>query len=636
MIVCSSGFYEKVAKPTFCKLSPGFMFDHPSSSFELTKIEPTVDSNGTPENTLFSFAFITMGVQCKLTITLYHTTRKVRVQGQRVMPDGSNAAHWFVKHIMHDQFLTLAQVHKLKIDQFHAELLKMDTERIVVSSRASAEGPTCAVCKNVMRGASKPRPCPSGSCQDMLHTGCVQKHKCATPRPQLAEGTPVPLGGISPLQSLFAPITTAIASAQPSQIIPAVTSSRKRSSADVSFLDSEVTVLASSSPAPAPLQTPSSSPSLSTLTTTASQAMPAITFSSQSCAFTAAPVTSSVPPSTRPKAPQKPPPKKAKTLATTPDSVQNEFLNNELDLAKAKIASLESALLDRDNTIKLYAERLKAMEEVRFSSLSNQYLTQTPPSGSIAPRGNPPPPSFPPPAAGMHTQSSPVSVCPSSQCPGADSITAVKVELSQLREIVEKLEKAQRPNSKSTLTGAPSAVSRHPAPRRTLLPTPSPNPWANGPPPAQHPPRNTATRIIHPWSNREYPSRDCASYPPPKHAPHSQPVKQPKKAWRPSDASPRLDSHSLAGRSGNGHQLSHHTQPRLLRQPGGSLGGIRLPMTASAAAKAHWEHQVLPPAGQPPPNQVHFQVPHPSPAVEANIPVSNRFAPLSENLNMWC
>ena len=149
---------------------------------------------------------------------------------------------------------------------------------------------------------------------------------------------------------------------------------------------------------------------------------------------------------------------KAKTLACAPDSVQNEFLNNELDLAKAKIASLESALLDRDNTIKLYAERLKAMEEVRFSSLSNQYLTQTPPSGSIAPQGNPAPP-----AAGMRTpQSSAVLVCPSSQCPGADSISAVKVELSQLREIVEKLQKAQRPNSKSSLSGTPSAVSRHP------------------------------------------------------------------------------------------------------------------------------------------------------------------------------
>ena len=90
------------------------------------------------------------------------------------------------------------------------------------------------------------------------------------------------------------------------------------------------------------------------------------------------------------------PQKKAKTLATTPDSVQNEFLNNELDLAKAKIASLESALLDRDRTIKIYAERLKAMEGVRFSTLSNQYLTQTPPSAPMTTQSTiPPPPSFP-------------------------------------------------------------------------------------------------------------------------------------------------------------------------------------------------------------------------------------------------
>ena len=113
-IECSSGFYEKVAKPTFCKLSPGKLLDHPSSSFELKMIKPTVDNSGTPEKTQFSFAFVTMGIECKLTITLYHTTRKVQVQGSRVMPDGSKAAHWFVKHVMQREFSKLAQENKLK------------------------------------------------------------------------------------------------------------------------------------------------------------------------------------------------------------------------------------------------------------------------------------------------------------------------------------------------------------------------------------------------------------------------------------------------------------------------------------------------------------------------------------------
>ena len=635
IIECSSGFYEKVAKPTFCKLSPGYFFNHPSSSFELKKIEPTVDSSGTPEKTLFSFAFITMGVPCKITITLYHTTRTVHVQGSRIMPDGSKAAHWFVKHIMHIQFIELARVHKLKIDQFHAELLKMDTERIVVSSRASAEGPTCAVCFNVMRGTSKPRPCPSGSCQDMLHTGCVQKHKCAVPPlPQLSEGTAAAPGGATALQSLLAPLATAIAATQPSQVSPAITSSRKRSSADVSFLESEVTVLASSSPASIPLPMPSSS-SVLTSTTSASQVVPAITFSSQTCSFSSVPLVSTLPPSTRPKVTQKPPPKKAKTLATTPDSVQNEFLNNELDLAKAKISSLESALLDRDNTIKLYAERLKSMEEVRFSTLSNQYLTKTPPSAQIRPQNsNPPPPSLPPQAASIHTQCSRSSVSPPSQCPGSDSMTAVKVELSQLREIVVSLQKSIRVmNSESTSSFTPTAEAGQHATRRTLLPTPAPNPWINGIPPIQQPARNNE-RFTHPRSNRDFMARAGASNPPPR------PANQSKKAWSPSPASLHPNSHSFAGRSRNYQRQSHHPQQQH-RQPGHPLGGVRLPLSATAAAKAHWmlhplseRHQGLPPAGQPPQNQVPPQEQQPAAVVEVTIPVSNRFAPLSENLNI--
>ena len=636
IIECSSGFYEKVAKPTFCKLSPGFLFNHPSSSFELQKITPTVDSNGTAEKTLFSFCFLATGIQCKLTITLFHTTRRVHVQGQRVMPDGSKAAHWFVKHIMHDHFLKLARENEMRIEQFHAELLKMDSERIVVSSHA--EDPNCAVCGRVFRNSSKPKPCPSGSCQAMAHTTCVKKHHCASLPPpyippQLAQVPATAPSDASALQSLLAPLSYATAPPQSAQATPAITSSRKRSSADVSFIDSEVAAVDSTTIEITPMQPPPSLPTIPT-PTPATQVTPAISLSSQTWPPSGPPVqlVPSLLQSTRPKIPvtQKPPPKKAKTLATTPDSVQNEFLNNELDIAKAKISSLESALLDRDNTIKLYAERLKAMEEVRFSSLSNHYLTPTPPSQGAAPLSAPVPPPPPP-----GPQFSSAHLPP--QCPEADSMAAVKVELSQLRDIVGKLQTSvQSLNSKGNASRKSQiGEAGHHAPRPFLLPTP-PNPWLTSTPQVQQLTSSNIDGSPHPWLNQGYPRRAAPSHPVPKPAsrPHSE--RQFQKALPSTPFSYHAKSNSLAGRSRNNRQQLHHPQLQQQRQPGGSLGGVRLPISAADATKSCWRHKILPPANQTQLNTDQSRAQHPAGplAVEVTIPVQNRFAPLSENLNM--
>ena len=226
-------------------------------------------------------------------------------------------------------------------------------------------------------------------------------------------------------------------------------------------------------------------------------------------------------------------------------------------------------------------------------------------------------------------------------------MTAVTVELDQLKEIVINLQtNVQKLNSKSFPSVVSTArVGQH-VPRRVLLPTPAPNPWVNGPHPVQQPAGLNAAKPLHPWSNCEYPDRANAPFPPPRYASRTQPVKQPKKAWKPSPA--RTTPESVSGSSGNHHLQVHHQQvhhqqahhpqsQQQLRQPGGSLGGVRPPVSATAAARAHWERhapiqsqQVLPPL-----NQVHFQNQQPFASVEANIPVSNRFAPLlANNLNI--
>ena len=44
-IECNPGFYTNVAWATFSRLTPGFMFDYPSTSFRLTSVIPALDSS---------------------------------------------------------------------------------------------------------------------------------------------------------------------------------------------------------------------------------------------------------------------------------------------------------------------------------------------------------------------------------------------------------------------------------------------------------------------------------------------------------------------------------------------------------------------------------------------------------------
>ena len=293
-------------------------------------------------------------------------------------------------------------------------------------------------------------------------------------------------------------------------------------------------------------------------------------------------------------------------------------------------SSLESALLDRDNTIKLYAERLKAMEEVRFSSLSNHYLTPTPPSQGAAPLSAPVPPPPPP-----GPQFSSAHLPP--QCPEADSMAAVKVELSQLRDIVGKLQTSvQSLNSKGNASRKSQiGEAGHHAPRPFLLPTP-PNPWLTSTPQVQQLTSSNIDGSPHPWLNQGYPRRAAPSHPVPKPAsrPHSE--RQFQKALPSTPFSYHAKSNSLAGRSRNNRQQLHHPQLQQQRQPGGSLGGVRLPISAADATKSCWRHKILPPANQTQLNNDQSRAQHPAGplAVEVTIPVQNRFAPLSENLNM--
>ena len=68
--------------------------------------------------------------------------------------------------------------------------------------------------------------------------------------------------------------------------------------------------------------------------------------------------------------------KRAKSTPS-PKSVQLEFLNKELTIAKTKIATLENDLKRKNEKCKLQEDIIKSLEHPTMSNLFNQYLPQS-------------------------------------------------------------------------------------------------------------------------------------------------------------------------------------------------------------------------------------------------------------------
>ena len=232
-------------------------------------------------------------------------------------------------------------------------------------------------------------------------------------------------------------------------------------------------------------------------------------------------------------------------------------------------------------------------------------------------------------------------------------MAAIKVELSQLREVVVSLQtNVQSLNATSPSSGTSAVGVGRPVPRRHLLPTPAPNPWISRNPPGQ---QQLHSNYNNPWVSSGPPHGPRTSYSAPRPSSGHKGVKQTKTPSPPPLMSGQTYSRPVTSHLGNTHgqpTLRQHHQSR--HQPGGSLGGVRLPVSAAAAAAAAAAavraqrkssgcppsctrsccHQGLPPSGQPPP-LTHANLQRQSAgATEANIPVKNRFDVLSDHLNM--
>ena len=419
-IKCNPDFYKHVGKPALCQLSEGFTFRHPCSSFLLTDISLQRDQAGFEQAKVFKFSFTTRGVKSNVTIHLHNGTRNIQVQGTQGMPDCSTAAVWFIKNILDNHFTALADTKKIDLTEYRNCMLAFNgtdpstaPARSKVRKGSSVGLPDCGVCGKRLR-ATGYRPCRSLTCERLFHGTCVKEHMCVSDNAQTSVS---------------------------------ITLARKRSSADVSFLDSddeadnpshlalipthlpelsadsaavsttEAVVMTAATPASAtttvsvtattttenittvtanntalavalavaPQSSTSSTSNNSTL-----HSNPSFTFSSLPALSFSAPAFLPRQVGTRPKQ-AKPVAKKSRGVATTPEGVHLEYLNHEITVARTKITSLESGIKDRDDSIKILGDRIKAMEAPRFSHLRDQYLTPSPPGArSQTPTVTPP------------------------------------------------------------------------------------------------------------------------------------------------------------------------------------------------------------------------------------------------------
>ena len=106
--------------------------------------------------------------------------------------------------------------------------------------------------------------------------------------------------------------------------------------------------------------------------------VPSITFSNAAPVFSTVVNSASAEPSVRPRIPSKPPAKKTRGIATTPDEVNIDFLSRELPFAKTKITSLEATLQNKNDRIDLLSERIVTLEGPQLAQIRSEYLNPVP------------------------------------------------------------------------------------------------------------------------------------------------------------------------------------------------------------------------------------------------------------------
>ena len=345
-----------------------------------------------------------------VTVHLHHTKQKVQIQGGATMPDQSTAAAWFVQNILKGRFITEAKDKKFDIDNINKTVSK-----IVGISPLPPPAAYCSHCNKKFGTNSRPVECTR--CSLYRH-----KTKCAPCPPYSARNAPNTTGQAPPSQNmgLSSGRSSTITSQIPTPPIiafPAIprtgtTTATSTSITTVSSPSFSQQVITSASAAQVGhTQTVPSVPITSVPTTTFAHSPPPTSSNDSPVCSLPLPPLSWCPPTapihstpTHTRVSQPSPShnqlnplaapfntlstktgvsgkRKSNNLpATTAESMENEFLKKELNMAKTEIVKLEAKLKDNERSLFLYKARVKLFEEREHKISAEKYFGASPDS----------------------------------------------------------------------------------------------------------------------------------------------------------------------------------------------------------------------------------------------------------------
>ena len=156
-IVCSTGFYEAVAKPALSSMSTSYSHSVLGVSILCTVFRKTQDQNMSQPGLFMRFELSGPDVEpnpAPLSVHLHNTQRKVQLQGGGLMPDKSRAPVWFLENILKNIFTDQAKRKKINIDQINRKILSE-----IAKLRLPPTQSTCSHCKKKFNAVSKPTTC---------------------------------------------------------------------------------------------------------------------------------------------------------------------------------------------------------------------------------------------------------------------------------------------------------------------------------------------------------------------------------------------------------------------------------------------------------------------------------------------
>ena len=371
-IKCSTGFYIQVARASFVTLEKHSVISRGRIAITVDNVTITKDQSGVESTRLYHFSFMSeLKSHGGVTLHLHHSTRTIQVQGSHIMPDSSRAALWFVNNTILIRFRDQAKAKNFAIKSYNDAVLKHNP------NKKNEHINSCQSCFSVFNTKSKPSQC--DYCANYFHkTSCLRDHmKTCTEKSANKHRK----------QQSSRNESSSIASPQPSSLsVPAVSES---SCPRFPGLQTSVTFIPDQPSSSSRIQTSSQVVRLSTPSTSNTSPLPMLSVPASSPPIAPTPATfdtsalpmlQSVPIPPISKASTKPiGKKKHKSPFPTSDvEAKAEFLQTELNAAKARIVQLDASIEDKDRRVSVLMARLKIFEDKQNKDVFDKYFPAEP------------------------------------------------------------------------------------------------------------------------------------------------------------------------------------------------------------------------------------------------------------------